>query len=798
MSPADAVRSQAPRMERSGSSRPFSTAKLAYDGVLAEVAGHAGSGAGRDALKGRALAATEADASGLRRETLEAASMLERGFSPDLGFLDRLIEAVESLEKGAIVLEPAELRDLGACLECLCGFRSSLAEMDEPCLSPAALRLPDPSAVAAGLLRITTPDGEISPGASKRLPGLRRKLSSARSRAESETQRLYRLHSSGGVLRDLPPSVRNGRHVLPVLATARREVPGIVHDVSETGQTLFVEPLELVEAANAVQEARRVLETELRRIRREATESVREWLPALSNAVEELARMDAVFARAGFHLARRTVFPEVSDELRLLSLAHPLLEEGEVIRNDLELPVDWRVLVISGPNAGGKTVFLKAVGLSILCAQNGLGAFAAPGSSLPFFGSVHVLIGDEQSISDHLSTYSARLGQQRELLARGGEGSIALIDEPAAGTDPAMGTAIAAAVLEELARLGYRVIATTHLGQLKDFAAIVNGFLNGAMGFDPDGLKPDFRLSIGEPGSSFAFEIAQRMGLPRRVTDRATEIAGEEYERERLIEELASGRKELSKRLEALSEEHERADRTRRMLEEEKHDLEERKTRELESLEQRIERMLHDLGSRADSLLARLSRADGRDRAGVRREIRDFVRDSSVVPGEEKRSGSRRPAGAESPPLEPGIWVIAEGWEGKGVIERVSGDRALVSFGNLAIERRLDQLTPAAPPESSSESLAGWDVSSVSAELDLRGLDQEAALSRLDERLDDCIAADMGYLRIIHGKGKGILMKAVVEMLRRDRRVDSFRQGARLEGGTGVTIATLRTGSRKD
>ncbi|MBN1433866.1 Smr/MutS family protein, partial [Candidatus Fermentibacterales bacterium] len=656
---------------------------------------------------------------------------------------------------------------------------------------PVMEAIPALSPLSNRLLRITTPEGEIASDASHALPGLLARVRRARKRVDSQVERLYSAFSSKGLLRDMPASIRGGRHVLPVLASARSSVPGIVHDRSDTGQTVYVEPMELVEPGNELQEAQLDLEAEHRRIRREATEEVRESAALIESAAEGAVELDCILARARFHLDYRTVFPERSDDLLLMHLVHPLIRPDEAVPNDLELPRGWRVLVISGPNAGGKTVLLKALGLSILCSQSGLGAFAGPGSRMPFFRQVRAVMGDEQSIAQHLSTYSARLGMQADLLVSGGEGTLALIDEPAAGTDPTTGAAIAASMLEAVSRKGCRLVVSTHLGQLKEFAASREGFVNASMCFDPAELAPTYRLRMGDPGSSFAIEMARRIGLPESVLSRARELASDAFERERLLEELISARSELEARLEEVETEEEAQRHGRVALERERKDFEQAREAEMASLRKKVDEMVADLGSRADSLLARLSRSDTPSgRTSVRKEIREL---ESIFSGGSGRAAAET-AGRE--PVSEGQWVRVRGWKGTGRVERLmeEGRSALVVFGNLRIERETADLTPCEPPALPTETHASWDGAAVSPELDLRGLPAEEALMRLDERLDDCVMAGLAYLRVIHGKGRGILMSAVVEALKGDPRVSAFRQGDPSEGGTGVTIVSVRRG----
>ncbi len=779
--------------------------ELGWNTLLRRVAALAECEAARaDVLK--LVPAFEPESSArLRDETLAAAELVERGLRPSLDWVDPMGGIIGALEDGATALDPAGLRAAGLGLESLGRLREILdeglsgpEEYGEPAAPLARLYAewladcPDFSGEAARLVRATTEDGGLSPKASPALSSLTRKVERDRRRISERIERIASRLSSQGLLRDAPPTIRNGRYVLPVRSGSRGRVGGIVHDRSDSGETVFVEPMELAEAGNSLQESMLDLEAERRRVLRELTGLLRERGEDISRATDLARRLDAVFARARYHLEAETVFPAEAPRVRLAGLRHPMIPPAESVDNDLDMPAGWKALVISGPNAGGKSVLLKAFGLGVLCSQSGLGATAEPDSTLPFFGSVRASIGDQQSIEEHLSTYSARLSQQMSMIRDLGPGSLVLIDEPATGTDPVTGSAMSAALLEELSEAGCQVVLTTHMGQLKNLASGREGFYNGCMTFDEETLEPRYRFVLGIPGSSFTLEIAQRMGYPEEVLDRARELAGDSFRLDRLMSELTAMRDRRKREIRELARERGEA---RRALEEASTERS-RGRAELSALRRhyadRWEKRLEEMGSKADSLLGRLASTEDREeRRRLRAEVRELQ--SAEPPGEAPESRSSGD-GEGSSAVRRGSWVRVRGWRGRGFVAELRGDTAVVSFGNLRLEKPLEHLSPAEAPNGGEATSASWDMPPESPEINLIGMRAAEAREALEEKLDGCAATGIGVLRIIHGKGRGVLMSVVTDLLREDHRVSSWRQGRPEEGGVGVTVARVSEG----
>ncbi len=764
--------------------------RLEYHLVLKEIANRAISGIGQEKVEALRPGWNSETSLKLQAETECAADLLEQGIHPPAGSLDELKEITDSIDSGIIILSPLQLRDTGNILREMDQFVQSLEKTaieDERLLALQSYcnRIPRLSKLSGRLLKITTPDGDLSPGASPELTRLTKTVDRLERNLSKRINKISAALSQSNVIRDSPPTLRDGRYVLPVISARKGEVRGIIHDRSESGETVFIEPSQLVEDGNSLREALLDLDFERRKILREASLAVREQSDELKTGIEAVSALDAIFARVSYHKEMKTMFPS-DGVLSLLRLRHPLISPEEVIENDVRLPEDWKVLIVSGPNAGGKSVLLKAIGLAVICTQSGIGACVSYGSTLPFFNRIHVSIGDQQSIANHQSTYSARLREQLDMLNDHRPGGFILIDEPSAGTDPLTGAALAASLLDYLADADNRLVVTTHQGQLKSLAQGKPGFYNGSMNFHEDTLEPDYTFTYGIPGSSFTLEIARKMNFPADILAKAETLSGDSFKLDRMLEEIASIRSEIQKRSEELDREQkeDKIVRERQNMELESSRMELFRTKN--RIEEQSREWERSINSKADALLARLAKTEmPEERRRIRSEIREIAVSTSgtTLKDEGKKSPDKH--------IVQGGWVTVSGWSGKGRIEELGKDYAVVILGNLRLKKSLSDLEAAVPPEEKPVS-SDWSVPvQTRIELNLRGMSADEALAELDLALDDSIVAGIPQIRVIHGKGKGILMRAVVSIAKNDKRVASFRQGRPSEGGTGVTIIFL-------
>ncbi len=745
----------------------------------------------------------------------EARGLLQAQVSLPLGGVADIRGSVERAEKGGS-LEP---RELTACAQTLFAFSRTREALQErsgtaPRLAVVGQRLPDLEKLAVRIDRCFEADGEISERASPALKEARDRIRGLHRAIKSRLDAL--LHDERFLLhlRESYYTLRNNRYVVPVLAQARAEVPGIVHNASQSGQTLFVEPESLVGIGNDLAIAQSVALEEERRVLQELSDAVGRDSARILEGVDAAAELDEVEAAAqlGADLDASTPVVEDADgPLLLLQLRHPLLvlRGREVVANDVRLEGEVRSLVISGPNAGGKTVTLTTVGLCAVLLRAGLQIPAAAGSQLPLFTSVHSAVGDAQDLAQDLSTFSAHVRELKRILEGTGPGALALIDEIAADTDPREGAALAIAVLEELIGRGVRVLVTTHLEELKALTHVDRRFLNARVGFDSKRMAPTYKLQLGASGTSSALDLASRMGLAPHVVDRARELvrssggplaqalAAAEEERRALSEELerarvASAAAEAS--AQALAAERSRFAEQRR-AEESAH---------AERLHLESQRALAQVSSQ----LAELRRQASVDRAEAARSVLAAQAEAARARAEALSRESTRAALAPVPDtLRVGDVVHHLGLRRDVTVLELAGDEVLVSAGALKMRVPRAELAGARDEKprgrfpSSDQGRASLDRATDAApraleapalRVDVRGLRADEAVREVESFLDQAFRnGDPGVL-VLHGHGTGALKQAVREYLEDSPYVRMYRPGESHEGGDGVTVVGLR------
>ena len=704
--------------------------------------------------------------------------------------------------------------------------REALADERRPAvvagvLAPLANRLIVARSEEDALHRALQDDGTVKDDASPALRRLRTQLRAAHGELVRILEKAMARLEDHHRVADMSVTVRNGRYVIPVRREGRGALGGIVHDASSTGATLFVEPPAAIEFGNRIRELEAEEFEEVDRILRELTDRLRPLREELADSLDVLAELDSLYARARFahefHCASARLVP-ARQGFALLDARHPLLvvqaaQEGRaVVPFDLEMGADERTLLVSGPNTGGKTVLLKAVGLCSAMAQSGIPAPVHEESRIPLFDDVLADVGDEQSIQASLSTFSAHLRNLSEILRLSTADSLVLVDELGSGTDPVEGAALGWAVLEELTRRGTTTVATTHIGTLKELPAHVPGVVNASLQFDAVQLAPTYRLIKGVPGRSYGISIARRLALPEHVVARAEErLPQQERDLAALVERLENKETELAAReseAEAIAEdarrriaevirrektvrERERESEKRGRDEARRYLLDARKEidRTIKDLKRKGEAELEEAAREARRKAEHLAAAQNEQLDRLEREERNAQRREQLA----RRATPRTAAPRET--VEAGDAVLLETLGGKrGRVIDVRGSEAVVAVGvmKLTVPLRTLRLAPEREPVERAVVLVG-DVPEVEAstEVDLRGMRFDEAETAVYGALDAAIRADLPSLRIIHGKGTGALRELVTEMLRRDTRVRTFRLGAWNEGGAGVTIADL-------
>jgi len=756
----------------------------------------------------------------LRRQRLTAEGRRALELKPNLS-LSSAHDVRDSVGQAALghVLEPAELLDVHATLHLARSIRGALSRLrvQLPFLAEIAERIVDFAEMERRIGRTVNERAEVVDDASPVLAQLRRDIRQAHDRLTHRLEQLVSSRANRTALQEPIVTLRDGRYVVPVKTEMRSQIPGIVHDVSSSGATVFLEPLEVVEMGNKWRELRLEEGREVQRILRDLSEAVGERAPDITAAVDILAEIDLALAkgRLGEALAARELPHDGPDQpwlaetggLRLDDARHPLLT-GAVVPITIWVGFDdddaFSALLITGPNTGGKTVALKTVGLLSLMAQAGLPVPAGAESRLPLFEAVYADIGDEQSIEQSLSTFSSHMGNIISILSAATPRSLVLLDELGAGTDPTEGSALAQALLQHLLRVGCLTIATTHHGELKAFAHTTPGIANASVEFDPETLAPTYRLTIGLPGQSNALAIAARLGMPEDILDEARQaIAPDRLAVESLIVDLARQRDAAQSARFEQETAAARAQQAEKQVSDRLAALESGRERLLERTREEMQTQLSQTRARlhqATRELERASRLPLPERAAaVEAAEQEIEAVERTVEKLEKRR--RRPRRGPLPPIEPGDLLYLRDLplpgealsppDDKGEVEvRLGALRARVSLRQVERVEKGDAQTEAPAPTVPP---ASRPAVHVSPEIDLRGMAADEALLAVEQRLDEAFRAGLAELRIVHGKGTGTLRRAVREMLSKHPLVRAHASAPPRSGGDGVTVAELAT-----
>jgi DNA mismatch repair protein MutS2 len=732
----------------------------------------------------------------------------------------RDIRTAVALARRGGVLETLVLLEVSGTLAAMRQLRASLLNLQDDVYAPfrdLAPALPTLPQIEAAIDRAIDPSGEVLDSASPALGKIRSQIRIAHARLMERLQSIIASSQYTTALQEPLVTMREGRYVIPVKATERRTLRGIVHDQSNTGATLFVEPLQTVELNNAWRELQIAEQQEIARILQALSAEVGEEGDRIIGGVEVLAELDLIFAKGRYSAALNAVEPLIDDQpaetplvgdlpdtpVRLLSARHPLLDQQTVVPTDLWLGGDMSVLLITGPNTGGKTVALKTVGLLALMSQCGIHIPAEPGSRLPVFEGIFADIGDEQSIEQSLSTFSSHMSNIISILGqlqRGqlGPRALVLLDELGAGTDPTEGAALARAIVEQLLSFGSMVIATTHYAELKAFAYNTPGVENGSVTFDDETLRPTYVLEIGLPGRSNALAIASRLGLDPALVDRARSFLSAETEQvEQLLGAIAGERDAIAAERQRAEELRIDAEKVRDQLQRELDTAAAERQGRLEAFERELEEELR--GARQE--LRRL-RDDTRSVSLTREWLQQAEERLNAV-GVRVAEGRRERAAPQPQPqqqprlLQAGdrVHVLSVNLDGEVLdVDEQTGevDVQVGGFRMRVDARELRRGKSGGPVNVPSPRPISTPIArDVSMQLDLRGRRAHEIPDLLDRYINDAYLADLSDVRIIHGKGTGTLRKIVRDALAAHPLVKSVAAGIDGEGGEGVTTAKL-------
>lgn len=666
------------------------------------------------------------------------------------------------------------------------------------------------TALEKEISRCILTEDEMADNASPKLKDIRRSIHQQNQAIKNKLSRIITSSSNKTYLQDAIVTMRDGRYVIPVKQEYRSFFPGMVHDQSKGGATLFIEPQGVVELNNKLRELEVEEQLEIARILAELSSRVAEHYREIRSNLELLIKLDFIMAKGKLSCKMHASEPKIDrdGELRLISARHPLIEYKKAVPVDIRIGGDYRTLIITGPNTGGKTVSLKTAGLLVMMAQSGLHIPASHASTLPIFGEVFADIGDEQSIEQSLSTFSSHMKNIVSIIDKASYDSLVLVDELGAGTDPTEGAALAIAILERFYDSGALTMATTHYNELKKYALATSGVENAAMEFDVETLTPTYRLLIGVPGKSNAFEISKKLGLSESVIERASEhIKHGDMEFENVISSIEDDkRKAAADRLDAESMRAEIEERLKKLEEKEKA-ISEKRADIISEAKREARELLRETKSAVKDVqkdLRRLQKSGAHtnlNTGALEKSRRKINEAEDLVSEKVVKQVNSEPVSADTLKIGDRVKLLTIGQNGTILSLPDEKGNLMINIGALKVKARLQDLMlinegkdrkPQAKSSSKYGSLLRSKSSSVSASINVMGKNLEDALADVEKYLDDVYMAGLDMVSIIHGRGGGILKDGIRQMLKRKKYVDSYGAASYNDGGEGVTVVRMK------
>ncbi|MBR3996441.1 MAG: endonuclease MutS2 [Clostridia bacterium] len=753
----------------------------------------------------------------MQKQTTEARNLVNTKGTPSFGGIKDISNALFRAEKGACLntLELLSVADVLRAVSSVTGYFGQNITPDSS-LYEFSSRLVPNKYLYESITNAVIGEDLISDTATSELYDIRRKMKNAGSKAKDCLQR-YVSGEYSKYLQENIITMRNGRYVIPVRAEYKNEIKGLVHDTSSSGATLFIEPMAVVEANNELRMLEIKEQAEIEKILFHLTSEVSRFSDVLKIDYSILCDLGVVFAKAELSFRMNGVSPIITSRKNIIlkKARHPLLDKEKVVPIDVSIGNGYSMLIVTGPNTGGKTVTLKTLGLFSIMAQSGLHIPCDDGSVVPVFTNILADIGDEQSIEQSLSTFSAHMVNIVDILGKVTDTSLVLFDELGAGTDPIEGAALAEAILEKIRNMGCLCAATTHYAELKAYALETEGVSNASCEFNIETLSPTYKLTIGLPGRSNAFAIAERLGLDRTIITAANDyVPGASRRFEEVVNELENARSGLEKEREQarklkeeLKEAKERAKKDREELNQKISDLEAKAERE-------ARRLIDSAKAASDYIFEEL------DEIRRKKEAEDFAKaiaqSKANVAAKVKQASDKLGINLEraetiykpSREFKQGDEILVYDLKQKGKILKIDKDQYYVQIGyaklktnkeNLRLLIDIEEDDSAKKKKASTmrkvnrNGMATPAVSrDIRSEIDVRGMIGDDAWLTVDKYIDNAVLANLGSVTVIHGKGTGALRAAITQRLRRDKRVDSFRSGAYGEGDSGVTVITLK------
>ena len=782
--------------------------KLELDQVLEMLSTCAGSLEGKAACLRIRPSSDLEDVQALLDETTAASNLCTRKGNPVFGDVADVSAALERADRGGS-LQPVELLRIAGVLRCARNIKGYVAEDDpQTVLDPLFAALSPNKYLEDKIFGAILSEDEIADNASSELANIRRHMRIQAGKIRDSLQKIISSPAYAKLLREPIITIRDGRYVVPVKSECKNDVPGLVHDVSASGGTYFVEPMSAVNANNALRELELKEKKEIERILAELSAEAAAHRDNINLNVTMLIRLDVIFAKAKLGYRMRAWAPIMNEQgrMELRNARHPLIDPNKAVPISVRLGTDFDTMIITGPNTGGKTVTLKTIGLLTLMAECGLHIPAGDGSVLSTFEAILADIGDEQSIAQSLSTFSSHMKTIVDVVEQCDDRTLVLFDELGAGTDPAEGAALATAIIEFCRKLNSKVVATTHYAELKLYAMQTTGVINASCEFDVETLRPTYKLLIGIPGKSNAFAISRKLGLPEHILKEADDLVGKsDKDFEDVISKLEAQRQQM----EAARVEAERLRRETAKIKEQSEVYHEqlRKEREkaLEIARREAQQIIEDAryaANQASEEIKALKKqlAESADTSNINQRQADLRR--SLNEAEEKlraqQPQQQRPAPSRGILVGDTVELLKLGMKASVIAINKDGSYQLQA-GIMKLSAKPDEVyllehenpykeKHVRPAHSGRE----MQTSAPSMEVDLRGMDTIEAVCVLDRFVDGAVRGNLQTIRIIHGKGTGAVRAAVHQALKKNKFIKKFRLGVYGEGEDGVTIAELR------
>lgn len=745
-----------------------------------------------------------------QKETTEAVSALLKLGSPPMSLaVPNIKAAVKRCEMGGI-LNPKDLLEVSRVLYVARRMKSYLSEVSEnsEVLSGIGNALLTAKKLEDSINGAILSENEIADGASSELASIRRRMKTLNGKIKDSLNNMIHSSHYQKYLQDALVTMRADRYVIPVRAEYRSEVPGIVHDTSSSGATLFIEPMSVVNANNEIRDLINKEEQEIEKILASLTAETAECTGVILADYENLAELDFIFCKGKLSLDMDGNEPVLNNDgiIEFKHARHPLISKDKVVANDIFLGTGFDTLVITGPNTGGKTVTLKTIGLFSLMAAAGLHLPVRDGSRAAVFSKVFADIGDEQSIEQSLSTFSSHMVNIVNILKRADDNSLVLFDELGAGTDPTEGAALAISILEYLKVFRIKTVATTHYSELKLFALSTDRVENASCEFDVESLQPTYKLLIGVPGKSNAFSISKRLGLEDRIIERASELlSDEDIKFEDVITDLEQNRRKAQSDKEYAERLKREITDLRTQLEKERIAVKESKSRILEEARREAKIIVMEAKEEANDVIRDLERMRSRgaknfDETVQKSRERLKKKEDSIDKQMEKAQKPRKTHREPPKNLKAGdtVTIISMGQEASIIKPPDKDGMARVEAGIFKMDVHVSNLALCPTEKKKEQGYTKMSFASkaktAGTEIDVRGQMLEEALMNVDKFIDDSYLAGIGSVTIIHGKGTGVLRKGIQDMLKRHKHVKSVRNGTFGEGEMGVTVAELISG----